>query len=132
MYLLIWVAFLEIIIALFTPEGYQTSLVLHEVVGVATVLLSYYVFLRVKRTACPQRIKLITRTMAYLAIASGVLGIVLDLPARSIVSIPLQEPIQFVHVALAIAIITQASASATAYDMWEEKEFEQTTTGASR
>jgi hypothetical protein len=30
----------------------------------------------------------------------------------------------FLHVATALAIITQASSSATAYDMWEEREFQ--------
>jgi hypothetical protein len=31
--------------------------------------------------------------------------------------------LKFFHVAIALAIITQASSSATSYDMWEEKEF---------
>jgi hypothetical protein len=35
----------------------------------------------------------------------------------------LVDSINFLHVAVALAIITQAASSATAFDMWEEKEF---------
>jgi hypothetical protein len=31
--------------------------------------------------------------------------------------------ITFLHLVIALAIITQASSVATAYDMWEEKEY---------
>jgi len=39
------------------------------------------------------------------------------------VSIPLVSVITFFHIVVALAIITQAASVATAYDMWEEHEY---------
>jgi hypothetical protein len=43
------------------------------------------------------------------------------------VNISLFYAILFVHVVNAFAIITQAAAVAIAYDMWEDKEFDEVT-----
>ena len=123
MYLLIWVAFLQMALALFPALGLGVNLDLHFVVGLCVVALAWHVSLRVRRTACPDRIKRITRATAYLSVFAGILGIILYLNYRSVLSLPFQEVVVFVHFGTAVAIITQASASAAAFDMWEEKEF---------
>ena len=124
MYLIIWVAFLEIVFILFSPFSDAVNLAIHIVVALAVLGLAFTIYRGVGRTACPDRIKRITRTTWYLAIFQGVLGVALaagDSLSWGPVYIGV---VGFLHVATALAIITQASSSATAYDMWEEREFQ--------
>jgi hypothetical protein len=123
MYLLVWVTFLEMLIILFTPVGYTYSVDLHAGVGLVMIGLAYYVFRGVKRSECPERVKRITRATLYMAIACGVFGVLLDAPLGLTLSGFANTFVLFVHFSIAIAVITQASATALAYDMWEEKEF---------
>ncbi|MGA2199355.1 MAG: hypothetical protein ABSG45_05400 [Nitrososphaerales archaeon] len=125
MYLLIWVAFLDLLIVFFPSFAYLTNLDLHFLVGVLVGVLAIYVFIRVRKGPCPERIKLITKTTAVLAVFDGALGVLLYLVASSVMAVPFHDIIVFLHFGTAVAIITQASSSATAYDMWEEKEFVQ-------
>jgi hypothetical protein len=62
-------------------------------------------------------------TTFALAIFQGVLGLALATGIYLSWGTTYSEVISFLHVVTSIAIITQASSSATAYDMWEEKEF---------
>jgi hypothetical protein len=124
LYLVIWISFLQILIILFPVFGSDTTYELHFVVGVVVVGLTYAAYSRVKKTSCPDRIKRITKATATIAIVQGFLGIVLFLADRLGVGVPFTGFIVFIHAVLAITIITQASSSSTAYDMWEEKEFE--------
>ena len=123
MYNTIWLAFLSILLILFPVFGSTVAEVLHSIVGIALVALTLTVSRQIAATACPARIKRITKTTANLSIAQAVLGVVLfaaiGLNAGSII----QGIISFAHVGIALAIITQASSSATSYDMWEEKEY---------
>jgi len=124
MYLIIWVAFLQILFILFSPFGDMVNLGVHVVIGLAILYLAFAIFRKVARTSCPDRIKRITRTTRNLAVLQAVLGIALEVGiALSFGSIYIGF-VKFLHVANALAIITQASSSATAYDMWEEKEFQ--------
>ena len=124
MYLIIWVAFFEIVFVLFSPLGDTVNLAVHIVVALAVLGLAFVIYRDVGRTACPDRIKRITRTTWYLAIFQGILGLALALGVMLSWGSVYKGVVGFVHVATALAIITQASSSATAYDMWEEKEFE--------
>ena len=124
MYLIIWVAFLQILFILFSPLGDTLNLAVHVVIALAVLGLAFTIYRGVGRTSCPARIKRITRTTWYLAIFQGVLGIALALGVMLSWGSVYVGVVSFVHVANALAIITQASSSATAYDMWEEKEFQ--------
>ncbi len=128
MYLLIWVAFLQILIIMFPILGSFPTYDLHLVVGVAVIGLAYTIYSRVSKTDCPARIKRITKTTAYLGVSQAILGLILYLVLRFGIGMPFTGLINFIHVAVAIAMITQASSSATAFDMWEEKEFTLPTT----
>ena len=125
MYVLIWVAFIEILVILFPVTGTAVANTIHLVIGVAVLALAYLIHRRVASTSCPGRIKLITKTTFGLAVFQAVLGISLfaaigmGAPEGGLVV----TVIDFLHVANALAIITQASSSATAFDMWEEGEF---------
>jgi hypothetical protein len=85
--------------------------------------LAHYDNMLIKKTEAPNRLKRIVKSTAVLASIQPILGIVLYLNIRLNVAIPLVQVIVFIHLALALAIITQAASVATAYDMWEEHEF---------
>jgi len=124
MYLVIWVAFFQIIFVLFSPLSDLLNLPVHVVVAIVILGLTFTIYRNISRTSCPDRIKRITKTTWYLAVFQGVLGIVLALGVVLSVGSAYVEVVSILHVGNALAIITQASSSATAYDMWEEKEFE--------
>ena len=124
MYLIIWVAFLEILFILFSPFGDAVNLAVHVVIALAVLGLAFIAYKGVGRTSCPKRIKSITRTTWYFAIFQGVLGVALAAGDALSWGSVYVGVVGFMHVATALAIITQASSSATAYDMWEEKEFQ--------
>jgi len=124
MYLIIWVAFLQILFILFSPLNYDVNLAVHAVVAIAVLGLAFYIYRSVRSTSCPDRIKRITRTTWYLAIFQGVLGIALALGIMLSWGSIYASVVSFLHAVNALAIITQASSSATAFDMWEEKEFQ--------
>jgi hypothetical protein len=124
MYLIIWVTFLQILFVLFSPFGDMVNLGVHVVIAVAILGLAFHIYRTVARTSCPDRIKRITRTTWYLAVFQGVLGVALAVGIVLSWGSVYVDVVSFVHVANALAIITQASSSATAYDMWEEKEFQ--------
>jgi heme A synthase len=122
LYLIVWLAFLQIIVILL--PGFGTSLVdLHVLIGLAILALAHYDYAQLKRTEAPNRLKRIAKSTAILATFQIILGIILYANVRLNVSIPLVDIIVFVHLVIALAIITQASSVATAYDMWEEHEF---------
>ncbi|MGD0637976.1 MAG: hypothetical protein ABSA72_08055 [Nitrososphaerales archaeon] len=123
MYLLIWAVLLEMLVELFPVLGNEASLALHAAGGVVVVALALLGYRQVRVTACPDRIKRITKSTAQLAVLNAVIGVPLYLTGTSILGIPIKEVILFVHFVLAITIITEASSSATSYDMWEEGEF---------
>lgn len=123
MYAIIWVAFIEILIVLFPVIGTFPTYDLHFVVGAMVLGLAYLIFVRVRATSCPSRIKRITKATFGFAVFQAFLGVVLYVALSMNVGGILVDFINFLHVAAALAIITQAASSATAFDMWEEKEF---------
>jgi hypothetical protein len=123
MYLVIWLTFFEILLVLFPVLGTSVADGLHVLVGIAVVAMALTVSKNVKATACPDRIKRITKATANFSIAQAVLGALIFLAMFLHAGSIIQGFITFLHVGIALAIITQASSSATSYDMWEEKEF---------
>jgi hypothetical protein len=122
LYLMIWLAFLQIIIILL-PRFVIYLVDVHLLLGLAILGLAHYDNMLIKKSEAPNRLKRIVKSTAVLASIQPILGIILYLNIRLNVAIPLVEVIVFLHLALALAIITQAASVATAYDMWEEHEF---------
>ena len=123
MYLLIWVAFIQILFILVSPLSDALNLPVHVVIAVVILGLTFTIYRNVSHTSCPDRIKRITRTTWYLAITQGALGVLLALGIVLSFGSVYNGVMSLLHVGNALAIITQASSSATAYDMWEENEF---------
>ncbi len=123
MYLLVWIAFFQIIIILFPVLDQMSTDYLHGVVGLIVVAVAMYAYSLVRKSSCPERIKRISKTTAILGVVQGVLGVILFAGIMFHFGSIFQDIILFLHVVNALAIITQAASSATAFDMWEEKEF---------
>jgi len=119
---MVWLAFLQIVLAVTRIPGYNTYLVYgHTILGLVILGLGHYNNMQIKRTEAPNRLKRIAKSTAILATIQPIFGIILFVNLS--VEIPLVGIITFLHLITALAIITQASSVATAYDMWEEKEY---------
>lgn len=124
LYGLIWLVFLQIILIIVLPSS-DYVIGLHVVIGLGVLGLAQFNSMKMKKTEAPDRLKRIVRSTATLAIAQLVLGLILYLVTFTYTSLgsTVQTVVAFIHVAIALAIITQASSVATAYDMWEEHEY---------
>jgi hypothetical protein len=113
--------FAQILVALFQ---FPWSVDLHIALGFAIIGLAHYHQARIKRMAIPARIRRIVRVTANLASAQFFLGIYAFLAFELGWALPTPEVLLFLHLVVALAILSQTSSAATAYDMWEEREFE--------
>ena len=116
LYLLVWVAFAQFLVTAFSEV--LGILYLHFVVGVALLVLAIINYRDLKGTAAPARVKRISKTILGMATFDGLLGVSLLAFTGAI-----HWTINLLHLIVSLAVITQASSAATAYDMWEEKEF---------
>jgi hypothetical protein len=115
LYLMVWLTLLEFLTLTYLSGGF--GLLAHAGTGVAVLALAAFNRYRLVRTAAPARLKRIAKATLGLAAAQPVLGVLLAV-------LPIgREVVGFLHLLAAFAIITQAASTATAYDMWEEKEF---------
>jgi hypothetical protein len=116
LYLLIWLAFAQFLVNAFS-EMFGV-LYLHFGVGLAVLVLAIMNYRDLKGTSAPDRVKRISKTIAGMAAFDGLLGVSLFIFTGTI-----RWTINLLHLVVSLAVITQASSAATAYDMWEEKEF---------
>ncbi len=122
LYMVIWLAFFE---CLLVQRWFATwvIVILHVALGTAILVLTQVNAAELARKAVPDRLKRISRATANIAIAQAVLGAAVgalmhfDLPSW------IRTLISGVHLALALTILAQAGSTATAYDMFEEKEY---------
>jgi Zn-dependent membrane protease YugP len=84
--------------------------------------LAHFNNAQMKKTEAPNRLKRIVKATAVLATIQPLFGIALLVNIMIGIGVLLAEVVAFFHLVIALAIITQASSVATAYDMWEEKE----------
>lgn len=128
LYAMIWLVFLDFILVL-TPVGHRDFLVYgHAVLGGAVLVLAYANLTGIQRTGAPARLMRISRVILNFSVLQVILGVLLFLDLgigfEILAGVSMRGLIDFVHVVIAFAVITQAASVATAYDMWEEKEFQ--------
>ena len=130
LYAAIWVVLLEFLLAMI-PQGQPFLSYLHDALGFVIVGIAYYNYAALRQTTVPGRVKRIAFATFYLAVAMGVLGLLLVFHVGAgwpiLFGLTVWNLIIFIHVVNAFAIITQMAAVAIAYDMWEDKEFLQDT-----
>ena len=117
LYLLIWLAFAQFLVT--ALSGVPSVIYLHFVVGLAVMAVAIVNYRGLMRTSAPDRVKRISKVIPGMAAFDGLLGIPLYLFREGTI----HWAVNLLHLIIAVAIITQASSAATAYDMWEEKEF---------
>ena len=121
---MVWLAFLQVVLGVVKIPGLDMVRVSgHVILGLVILGLAHYDNVQIKKTEAPDRLKRTAKATAILATIQPVFGIILLANLMLIMSFPLAGVVSFLHLITALAIITQASSVATAYDMWEEKEF---------
>jgi hypothetical protein len=137
LFAMIWIAFVEFLIVMSTHvttfEPFATVLIyLHAALGFAMIPLAFNNYSGVRNTTIAGRVKRTAQSTFQLSILMAVLGVILLFKDSlswqvPVLNLSLFYILVFVHVVNAFAIITQAAAVAIAYDMWEDKEFDQET-----
>lgn len=121
---MVWLVFLQIVIIVVNMSSFQVYLVYgHTMLGLIILALAHYNNVQIKKTEAPSRLKRIAKSTAVLATIQPIFGIILFVNLMPGNGIPMVWIVSFLHLVTALAIITQASSVATAYDMWEEKEY---------
>lgn len=130
LYGMVWLVFLELLVAI-DPNPPPWSIDVHAGLGLLILLLAAYNYLRVRATAAPGRTKRTVRATLGLSVLMAVLGLLLWLRVGVGWTVALGysgwDLLHIFHVVNALAIFAQAASAATAFDMWEEKEFERGT-----
>lgn len=120
---MVWLVVLEFLTLLIAPRGMTVALWLHMALGAGIVALAYVNVRNLAASAAPARIKRIAKATFGMSAAGAVLGLLLYFDISPSLGILRAGPIYVLHLAVALAIITQAASVATSYDMWEEKEY---------
>ena len=123
LYLMVWLAFLEFILVWAPVSSIAPLVYAHVVLGVVVFAVAYSNSSKLRKTNCPARVKRIVRATVALAAFEGLLGILLYASKTWLLPDLVTSGVSFLHLGTALAIVTQAASTATAYDMWEEKEF---------
>ena len=123
LYAMVWLAFLEFILVWAPVSGFALLLYVHVILGIVIFAIAYVNASKLSGTQCPARIRRIVKTTVALAAFEGLLGILLYVSKTRSLPDLVTSAVDFLHIATALAIVTQAASTATAYDMWEEKEF---------
>jgi hypothetical protein len=118
---MIWFSFIEIIIILSSAFTIIYPVIIHIFLGVVIFALALNNLFQVNKLEVPVRIKRILKATAGFSGFQGILGVLLFI--NTYFSIPLLGIITFLHLVISLIILSQVSSVATAYDMWEEKEF---------
>jgi hypothetical protein len=124
LYLTVWVAFFSCVLI---PRWMDSTIAtyLHIALGVVLLILTLSNARSLTRVQVPARLKRISKVTACFAIFQILCGLAWGAVVHFIPDKPtVQLILNIVHVVLALAILAQSSSVATAYDMWEEKEFE--------
>jgi len=130
LYAIIWLVVLEFVLAL-APQLRPLPTYLHAVLGVLVVFVTYANRTALRDSTAPGRIKRIAAATFQISIAMVVLGVLLLLNVGAgltvLPGVSVWDGIIFLHLLLALAVITQTASVATSYDMWEEHEFARNT-----
>ena len=123
LYLMVWLAFLEFILVWAPVSSIAPLVYAHVALGVLIFAIAYSNSSKLRKTNCPARVKRIVKATVALAAFEGLLGILLYVSKAGLLPDLVTSGVGFLHLGIALAVVTQAASTATAYDMWEEKEF---------
>ena len=131
LYLLVWLVFLELLVAM-APGPPAWFIYVHAPLGLLIIGVAYANLRSIRATTAPGRTKRTVSATFTLTLVMAVLGVLLWAQIGAGVGVLLGfsvwDLLHIFHVVNALAIIAQAASAATAFDMWEEHEFERPTT----
>jgi hypothetical protein len=119
----VWLAFFSCVLI---PRwmGPYTGWPIHAVLGIAMLTLTLTNARRLAALPVPPRLKRIGKVTAGFATFQLVCGLAMGTVTYLAPQLPVVPQMLYgFHVICALAILAQSSSMATAYDMWEEKEF---------
>ncbi len=122
LYGVVWLAFF---LCVLIPRWMGNSgLPLHAVLGLLILILTQSNVRKLAVSGVPARLQRIGKATAGIAVFQVVCGAAISGVHYLAPNLPFVLPaLRVVHIVCALAILAQASSVATAYDMWEEKEF---------
>jgi hypothetical protein len=123
LYNTVWLAFF---LCVLIPRwlGSHIGLPLHLLLGLLMLVLTQSNVRSLTALPVPVRLQRISKATAGFAIFQLVCGMALGGVGHLAPNSPfIIQTLRVLHVVCALAILAQASSVATAYDMWEEKEF---------
>jgi len=131
LYAMVWIALIEFLLAM-TPGGSTILIYLHMILGAAIIGITFYNFSLLRNTRIAGRVKRIAQASYNISIIVAIFGALVFFDVGRTLIIPfinisIYGIMLFFHVFNSFAIITQAAAIAIAYDMWEEREFNEQT-----
>lgn len=120
----VWIAFFSCVLL---PRwmGIKVGFPIHILLGLVMFAVALYNSRRLAAIRVPPRLKRIGKLIVKFAAFQIVFGAGWGTLMHFFPDTPYLAPIlQWVHIVCALAILAQTSSLATAYEMWEEKEFE--------
>jgi len=130
LYNTVWLAFFCCVLI---PRwmGPYIGLPVHAFLGLMMPVMALSNAKRLGDLPVPDRLKRISKVTAGFSVFQLVLGMAMGGVAHLGPNLPFVSPAMHgIHIVCALAILAQTSSVATAYDMWEEKEFGTTLTEA--
>ena len=120
----VWLAFFS---CLLIPRwmGPYAGFPIHALLGLILLIRALLNARELATLSVPARLQRISKVTAGLAVFQIVSGLAMGGISHLAPNLPVLLPLlRGIHVVVALAILAQASSVATAYDMWEEKEFQ--------
>jgi hypothetical protein len=123
LYNTVWLAFFSCVLI---PRwmGSHAGFPVHALLGLILLVMTQINARSLAALTVPARLKRISKVTAGFAVFQLVNGLAMGGVSHLAPNLPFVLPVlRGIHLVCALAILAQTSSVATAYDMWEEKEF---------
>lgn len=125
LYSMIWLLVFDVVVLLLHNRPPDPAIWLHILLGVGAIGLGFSNWKGLERAKAPARLQRIARTTFYFAVAQAVFGLLMFVDVRIGLGLFPSGVIGGLHIVGSLAMITQSASVATAYDMWEEREYQE-------
>jgi hypothetical protein len=123
LYSTVWLAFLSCVL-ISRLLGAHVGTPVHIILGLLLLVVTVTNARSLSVLAVPERLKRICKVTAGFAVFQALDGLAMGATMHLSLNLPrIPSILHGVHVVCALIILAQAASVATAYDMWEEKEF---------
>jgi hypothetical protein len=124
LYATIWVAFFSCLPLPRLPVPWA-GVALHAALGAALLAMALGNARRLATLRVPPRLQRVSRATAGFAVFQLACGLALGAAVHHLPDLPLvASALRVAHLVAGLTILAQASSVATAYDMWEDREYE--------